>query len=83
MKNYFGGIHSVKRAKFVQRHINVMIVQKENQENFARCFCRFLKRTFGRKSQSTGRNDELKPDKLLSLTERIGNEIGRFLKLLL
>ena len=45
---------------------------------FAR-FCRFPKGAFCRKSPiSTGRNDRLKPGKLLNLIEQIGDKIRQF-----
>ena len=42
-------------------------------------FCRFSKGAFCRKSPiSTGRNDRLKPDKLLNLIGHIGNKTRQF-----
>ena len=66
--NFFRGIPFSHEDKIHEHIQESLLVGRRAKGNFAQCFCRFSKEAFCRKSPiSTGRNDRLKPGKLLKL----------------
>ena len=83
VNNLFGGILFSHEDKIHENVQESSLLGKRTKGNFAWCFQSILQvfeRAFCRKSLiSSGRNDRLKPGKLLILIEHIGDKIRQFL----